>query len=158
MKVFFTYGTDSIYPYRGGWSEIDADSDLAVALHKGLHPYLNGKGLNCATMYSEGQFKSTSMYEDQSNLGEACHEHFKITKHACSPGDYGYRVNPSTLKIDTVVVNAIYKDNPELATIDILGEDGHVIQAHDVALVDIFDSKSEAEDFLKQLSRYIRRE
>lgn len=75
-KFYFTYGTDPAYPFRDGWTEIEApDQNTAAELFQEIHPDRPGSEgiLNCAFVYEEDSFKSTKMYQD-SNFGGHCHE------------------------------------------------------------------------------------
>ena len=38
-KFYFTYGTDEEFPFRGGWSEVEADNlSMAVEIFNLMHP------------------------------------------------------------------------------------------------------------------------
>ena len=38
-KFYFTYGTDEEFPFRGGWSEVEADNlSIAVEIFNLMHP------------------------------------------------------------------------------------------------------------------------
>lgn len=78
---YFTYGDDPEQPFCGGWTEVRArNMSEAVCLFREKHPdKLISKEagyfglLNCAFVYTEDQFKDTTMYTD-GNRGFRCHE------------------------------------------------------------------------------------
>lgn len=75
---YFTYGSSG-HPYYGGWTEIEAaDIQTACKVFQGLHPNKRGDSLNCSCVYTEEQFKKTSMYAD-GNFGIRCHERIGVT-------------------------------------------------------------------------------
>ena len=62
-KYYYTYGTDGEYPFIGGWTEVEAVSRQAAnRLFRMVHPDKTPGILNCAFVYTEEQFKQTSMY------------------------------------------------------------------------------------------------
>ena len=157
MKIYFTYGDDDRYPYQGGWSEISAPTEnMATAFYKGYHPYFStfGRVINCDSFYDEETFKSTSMYEENDNLGSACQESFKIVKLVTSPGNIGYWVEPKSLKVYEVVVSGLDEENRELVSLDVFKDNGNIEQIHNVNLADIFVYQSDAYDFAAQIARY----
>lgn len=81
MKTFyFTYGLNG-QPFVGGWTEIVArDFHDACQTFKRLHPCKHGNLLNCASVYTEEEFKQTEMYVRGNNLGAKCHERITITR------------------------------------------------------------------------------
>lgn len=74
-KFYFTYGTDSRYPFQGGWTLICADNLLAAQqIFKAYHPNRDGCDcLNCADFYTEEQFRETEAFKT-GNFGARCHE------------------------------------------------------------------------------------
>lgn len=77
-KFYFTYGSEG-HPYVGGWTEIIApDEEIARGVFRGIHPNPDSDLLKCSSVYSEEQFKQTSMYRN-GNMGAYCHE--EITVH-----------------------------------------------------------------------------
>lgn len=158
MKVYFTYGNEGEYPYNGGWTEISAPTvDMAAALHRGVHPGLIGRNINCANMFMEDTFKSTRMYENQDNHGSACQEYLKITSHCCCAGSTGFWVHTGYLTVYPVIVNKVDKDNPGLVTINVLMDCNDIVSIDNVPIEDIFEEQSDAEAFKQQLLRYINR-
>jgi len=79
QSFYFTYGSEG-HPFVGGWTEIVAqDFHDACSTFKRLHPCKEGKLLNCASVYTEEEFKRTSMFY-HGNRGAKCHEYIYITK------------------------------------------------------------------------------
>lgn len=78
-KFYFTYGSGSdIQPFQGGWTEVRAENmDQAVGAFRAVHPDKN-KTIVCASIYTEEQFKLTSMYEKGSNLGVGLQESIEL--------------------------------------------------------------------------------
>lgn len=76
-KFYFTYGSEG-YDYVGGWTEVIVDApdnyDIAVEVFNVMHPTSKDRPfVRCAGIYTEEEFKKTSMYEN-GNLGYRCHE------------------------------------------------------------------------------------
>ena len=78
-KFYFTYGSSSdIQPYQGGWTEVKAeDMDQAIGAFNAVHPMKN-KTIVCASIYTEEQFKATSMGQKGSNLGAGLQETIEL--------------------------------------------------------------------------------
>ncbi len=77
MKIFYTFGTDERYPFRGGWVEVEADNmKQAHALYRASYPDREPGILNCADYYTEEQFMSIGMMET-GNRGAYCHRVIK---------------------------------------------------------------------------------
>lgn len=74
-KYYFTYGTDSKYPFCGGWTIIFAPTlKSAIQVFKAYHPNrAESDCINCSDYYSAKQFESTEMYKN-GNFGAKCHE------------------------------------------------------------------------------------
>lgn len=75
MKMYYTFGSDERYPFRGGWVEIEAPS--VAAAHRAFRALYPDRDpdialLNCADYYSESTFASTGMAQ-AGNLGAFCH-------------------------------------------------------------------------------------
>lgn len=80
MKFYFTYGTGA-HPYFGGWTEIVADDvQTACRLFRAVHPDKIDGIMNCASVYSEEQFKRTVMAGPEGNFHHFCHEKITVTK------------------------------------------------------------------------------
>ncbi len=89
-QFYFTYGLSPQFPFRDGWTEVEAPDDFtAAAMFRAVHPDRPGDKdvLNCAFLYEEEEFKSTEMYKDP-NFGGRCHERITFD---------GYRENPSAV-------------------------------------------------------------
>ena len=74
-KFIFTYGIEG-HPFSGGWTEVEAP-DLNSACHafRAVHPNKEGSNLlNCCSVYTEEDFKRTTMAGPKGNLGAGCHE------------------------------------------------------------------------------------
>jgi hypothetical protein len=76
-KWFFTFGTDSKFPYQNGWIEIHADS-INEALAKfetrfGDKAFVRPGIYNYAFDYTEERFIQTGMFKG-GNFGFRCHE------------------------------------------------------------------------------------
>ena len=78
-KFYFTYGSSSdIQPYQGGWTEVRAENmDQAVGAFRAVHPDKN-KLIVCSSIYTEEQFKATSMGQKGSNLGAGLQETIEL--------------------------------------------------------------------------------
>ena len=74
-KFYFTYGTDSGYPFRGGWTLILAPgAKAAVQIFRAYHPNRVGSDcLNCADYYRGDRFEQSESYKT-GNFGGYCHE------------------------------------------------------------------------------------
>lgn len=80
-KFYFTYGTDSGYPFRGGWTLIEApDLKIAIDIFRAFHPDRDVRGiLNFANYYRGENFEQMQMYKT-GNFGEYCHETIRVTR------------------------------------------------------------------------------
>jgi len=74
-KFYFTYGTDSGYPFRGGWTEVVAPSlKTAAQIFKIYHPNRDDADvLNCADYYRADEFEGFECFKN-GNFGARCHE------------------------------------------------------------------------------------
>lgn len=80
-KFYFTYGTEG-QPFRGGWTEVEAtDGHAACAAFRVYHPDKIEGLLNCSSVYTEEQFKSTEMFTT-GNFGLRCHETIILRREA----------------------------------------------------------------------------
>lgn len=81
MQMFyFTYGLEG-QPFIGGWTEIDApDMETAVKAFRVFHPDKIEGILNCSSVYTEEQFKATSMSGERGNFGRRCVEIIRIER------------------------------------------------------------------------------
>ena len=80
-QFYFTYGSDERFPYQDGWTEVEApDYITACAAFRYCHPDRDPKELclNCADVYTEEEFKNTTMYV-QANYHDRCHERVTMT-------------------------------------------------------------------------------
>jgi len=82
-KLYFTYGTDPAYPFRGGWTEITAPS-LATAyeIFRAYHP-------NCPVFLSvltEDEFLATGMLLN-GHCGAWCQEGITVSRNVIAAGD-----------------------------------------------------------------------
>lgn len=79
-KFYFTYGTDSEYPFRGGWTLIIAPNIKAAAqIFKAYHPNRNdSECLNRADYYRADYYRADYFEQSESyktgNFGGYCHE------------------------------------------------------------------------------------
>lgn len=79
-KFYFTYGTDG-QPFVGGWTEVEApDGHAACAAFRAFHPDKIDGVLNCSSVYSEKDFKSSCMAGPDGNFGRFCHEKITISR------------------------------------------------------------------------------
>lgn len=70
---YFTFGSDSRYPFQGGWVQVEAESlNQAVKIFRQHFPDRMPNVLNCADYYTSTQFYRTGMAEG-GNLGARCH-------------------------------------------------------------------------------------
>lgn len=78
MATFiFTYGLDG-QPYKGGWTEIEAeDCKTACALFRLAHPDRTDGLLNCSWVYTEEDFARTRMAKE-GNFGVFCRERIRM--------------------------------------------------------------------------------
>lgn len=81
QKFYFTYGTDRGYPFRGGWTLIEApDLNTAIQIFRAFHPDRQGSGcLNCADYYRGDRFEQSESFKN-GNFGEYCHEIIRVTR------------------------------------------------------------------------------
>lgn len=74
-RFYFTYGNCIRFPFRGGWTVVEAETiDQAESLFRAAHPDRNPGVLNCAGIYTEADFKRTKMFANGSNFGAGLHE------------------------------------------------------------------------------------
>lgn len=76
QRFYFTYGTDSYYPFQGGWTLVYANSkEQAIKTFKEYHPNRDGSPfINCAFIYTQDEFEKTEMYENEDNFGKGLME------------------------------------------------------------------------------------
>ena len=75
-KFYFTYGSEG-HPFYGGWTEVIAPNEtIARSTFSLIHQSDNGF-LPCSSVYSEEDFRKTSMYLN-GNRGCFCHEHITL--------------------------------------------------------------------------------
>lgn len=75
MKWYFTYGSEGM-DFDCGWTLVEAkDRDTALAVFLSFHPRRNTPPY--AGLYSEDEFKRTSMYE-KDNFGRRCVEIIRV--------------------------------------------------------------------------------
>lgn len=80
-KFYFTYGTEG-QPFVGGWTEIEAPNvNVACAAFRVYHPDKIEGLLNCSSVYTEEQFKSTEMFAT-GTFGFRCHETITLRREA----------------------------------------------------------------------------
>lgn len=81
-KFYFTHGTDPRFPYRLGWTEVEAPNmEFAIELFKYYHPNRPGSGcLNCAFYYTAEQFEVEDNIMLSGNFGDKCHERITLTR------------------------------------------------------------------------------
>lgn len=85
-KFYFTYGTEG-QPFIGGWTEVEApDGHTACAAFRAFHPEKTEGLLNCSSVYSEENFKRTSMYGPEGNFGYRCHETITLQRELTREG------------------------------------------------------------------------
>jgi len=83
-KYYFTYGSSPEYPYYGGWTVVETDTNQsgAIDIYRAYHPDINKDGeivyVNCAGIYDEEYFENTRMYTN-GNLGYFEHERITAT-------------------------------------------------------------------------------
>lgn len=79
-KFYFTYGSDERFPFRYGWTEIEApDGPTACEIFSSVHPSRPGSDLlNCAFVYDEEAFSKTIMAKS-GNFNNRCHERIIYT-------------------------------------------------------------------------------
>ena len=90
-RFYFTYGSDERFPFRYGWTLVEApDIHTAHAAFRLFHPDRTPEShkLNCADVYSEKAFKDTEMYL-KGNYDERCHERIVLTREVFSQGGLG---------------------------------------------------------------------
>lgn len=77
MKVFYVFGTDKIFPYYGGWIEIEASTmNEAHVLFRKFFPDRIPGVLRCADYYSEEHFARTDM-PTTGVFGAGCYAKFR---------------------------------------------------------------------------------
>ena len=71
-KYYVTFGSEG-QPFHGGWLEIEAENyNQACHLFMAIYPPKDGL-MNCCSIYHEENFKKTSMYQTNDNMGSSCH-------------------------------------------------------------------------------------
>lgn len=76
-NFYFTYGIEG-HPFVGGWTMVGAnDAEQACALFRAVHPDKTEGVLNCAFVYSEEDFKKTTMMK-AGNFGHGCREIIRL--------------------------------------------------------------------------------
>ena len=74
-KFYFTYGSDDVQPYCGGWTEVWAPNyQMACQAFRVVHPDLIPNVLNCASSYTAKEFEETKMFGPGGNFGLRCRE------------------------------------------------------------------------------------
>ena len=62
-KFYFTYGSDDVQPYCGGWTEVWAPNyQMACQAFRAVHPDRIPNILNCSSVYSAREFEKTKMF------------------------------------------------------------------------------------------------
>lgn len=83
MRFYFTYGTEG-HPFFGGWTEVEApDLETACGAFRVYHPNGIDNLLSCCAVYTEEEFKQTSMYGPAGNYGHRCHETITVRREIC---------------------------------------------------------------------------
>ena len=78
-KYYFTYGSDAdTQPYRGGWTEVDAEDEIQARNIFGLIHRTKDGYLACSGVYSEEEFKRTRMGQRGENFGRGCVERISL--------------------------------------------------------------------------------
>ena len=78
-KFYFTYGIDSdTQPYRGGWTEVEADDEMQARHIFGLVHRTKDGYLACSSVYDEQLFAKTIMAKSGENFGRGCVERIAI--------------------------------------------------------------------------------
>ena len=74
-KFYFTYGSDDVQPYCGGWTVVWAPNyKMACQAFRAVHPDRIPNVLNCASVYSTSEFEKTKMFGSEGNFGRRCRE------------------------------------------------------------------------------------
>ena len=74
-KFYFTYGSDDVQPYCGGWTEVWAPNyQMACQAFRAVHPDRIPNILNCSSVYSAREFEKTKMFGPGGNFGLRCRE------------------------------------------------------------------------------------
>ena len=69
-KFYFTYGSDDVQPYCGGWTVVWAPNyHMACQAFRAVHPDRIPNVLNCASVYSAKEFEKTKMFGSDGNFG-----------------------------------------------------------------------------------------
>ena len=80
QTYYFTYGLEG-QPFEGGWTVVEAaDMETAVKAFRAFHPDKINGILNCSSVYTEEQFKKTSMSGERGNFGRRCVEIIRIER------------------------------------------------------------------------------
>lgn len=75
MKFYFTYGLTELQPFQGGWTEVEApDINAAIKLFRFFHPDRTEGVVNCASIYTEEQFRNSCMAGGKGCFGKFCRE------------------------------------------------------------------------------------
>ena len=76
-KFYFTYGLYG-HPFVCGWTEIVAPDEVTAREIFSVFHANRDSFLNCASVYTEEEFKKTKMYT-YGNLGARCHERITVS-------------------------------------------------------------------------------
>ena len=80
MKVFYTFGSDACFSFKGGWVEVEAPTMAeAHAIFRANYPDKTPGVLNCADYYTEAQFQETKMFVG-GNRRAFCHRKLSAKK------------------------------------------------------------------------------
>ena len=84
MKTFFCYGTNPKFPFRNGWTEVEApDKGTAIEVFRLLHPDRTPGIVNCSFIYSEEEFEESGLSTNPLFLKDPdqyCHERVTFTR------------------------------------------------------------------------------
>lgn len=74
-KFYFTYGSDDVQPYCGGWTVVWAPNyQMACQAFRAVHPDRFPNILNCSSVYTAEEFEKTRMAGPCGNFGLRCRE------------------------------------------------------------------------------------
>ncbi len=74
MSLYFTFGNDPQFAYKGGWVKVIGKTrEACINAFRKRFPDRTKNTLNCAFVYSEETFKHTTLLE-KGNFGQYCHE------------------------------------------------------------------------------------
>lgn len=115
-SYYYTFGSDEKFPFYGGWVLIHADTrQIADEVFQKFYPSREPDNtlLNCSFVYTEEEFKKTTMYKKQNNYDNACHKEFFLNHRLEKDGTEVYEliITKGETEITPFMVEKAYDQN-----------------------------------------------